>query len=180
MNDMDIQKLEESIQADLHRYLISCGELEERLPETQDIDDCWPKIGEAYLPDGIREFAKYPAASLGWMMYVGMAVAKFWDDDWALYCRVDNLYSHLLGKSGYDLLDEQIRGPILGLRQPEYDSTEALVSECAQRTHTMLLHARFEPGTEAAFRGYVACLHQLYRMGAAVQLHRMGYRMRKM
>lgn len=177
---MEIRKFEESVAADLHRYLITKGELAERLPETTDIDDCWPGIGEAYLPDGVREFAKYPAASLGWMMYIGMAVGKFWDDDWALYSRVDNLYRHLLGKSGYDLLDEYIRGPILGLRQPEYDSTEALVEECAQRTHAMLLRANFEPGTEAAFKGYVACLHQLYRLGAAVQLHRMGYRMEKL
>ena len=30
------------------------------------------------------------------------------------------------------------------------------------------------------FNGYVACLHQLYLMGAAIQLKRMGYRMTKM
>jgi len=23
-----------------------------------------------------------PLASLGWMMYIGMAVAKMWDEDW--------------------------------------------------------------------------------------------------
>ena len=43
----------------------------------------------------------------------------------------------------------------------------------------MVRHEGFEPGTEAAFRGYVACLHQLYLMGAAVQLRRMGYHMCK-
>ena len=31
-----------------------------------------------------------------------------------------------------------------------------------------------------AFNAYVACLHQLYLMGAAMQLKRMGYHMTKM
>jgi hypothetical protein len=31
-----------------------------------------------------------------------------------------------------------------------------------------------------AFNGYVACLRQLYLMGAAMQLKRMGYHMTKM
>ena len=31
-----------------------------------------------------------------------------------------------------------------------------------------------------AFNGYVACLHQLYLMGASMQLKRMGYHMTKM
>ena len=31
-----------------------------------------------------------------------------------------------------------------------------------------------------AVNGYVACLHQLYLFGAAIQLKRMGYHMNKM
>ena len=34
-------------------------------------------------------------------------------------------------------------------------------------------------GIKEAFEGYVACLHQLYLMGAAIQLKRMGYHMTK-
>ena len=34
--------------------------------------------------------------------------------------------------------------------------------------------------TKEAFNAYVSCLHQLYLMGAAMQLKRMGYRMTKM
>ena len=39
---------------------------------------------------------------------------------------------------------------------------------------------RLEPGTKEAFNAYVACLHQLYLFGAAMQLKRMGYHMTKM
>jgi hypothetical protein len=42
------------------------------------------------------------------------------------------------------------------------------------------MHQRLEPGTKEAFNNYVACLHQLYLMGAAMQLKRMGYHMTKM
>ena len=37
-----------------------------------------------------------------------------------------------------------------------------------------------ETGTKEAFHAYVACLHQLYLAGVAMQLKRMGYRMTKM
>ena len=43
-----------------------------------------------------------------------------------------------------------------------------------------LMHQHLEPGTKEAFNGYVACLRQLYLMGAAMQLKRMGYHMTKM
>lgn len=172
-----MQPFETQIQASLIHLLRQAGELDELLPETVDIDEKWPDIAQAYLPDGIREFKQYPDASLGWMMYVGMAVARFWDDDWEIYGQVDNLYTFMRDKSGYDLLDEYVRGEVLQLRQPQYDLTEQLVQSCAELAHTLLMHAGFEPGTEAAFQGYAACLRQLYHLGAAMQLKRMGYRM---
>ena len=42
------------------------------------------------------------------------------------------------------------------------------------------LHQQIEPSTKEAFNAYVSCLHQLYLMGAAVQLRRMGYHMTRM
>ena len=29
------------------------------LPEAPDLEELWQKVGESYLPDAIREFAKY-------------------------------------------------------------------------------------------------------------------------
>lgn len=172
-----MKQFEDKLRDALQHLLRQAGELDERMPETIDIDEKWESIALAYLPDGVREFKQYPDASLGWMMYVGMAVARFWDDDWHIYGQVDNLYTYMRDKSGYDLLDEYVRGEVLQLRQPQYDQTEQLVQSCAELAHTLLMHAGFEPGTETAFRGYTACLRQLYSLGAAVQLKRMGYRM---
>ena len=37
-------------------------------------------------------------ASLGWMMYIGMAVAKMWDEDWTAYASLPDLYTPLRDK----------------------------------------------------------------------------------
>jgi hypothetical protein len=111
------------------------------------------------------------------MMYIGMALAKMWDDDWQYYAAKDDLYVYLRDKRGYDAMDEYIRRDFLKLSPKDFTATEELVSECASRVHNTLMHQDIEPGTKEAFLGYVACLHQLYLYGVAVQLKRMGYHM---
>ena len=115
-------------------------------------------------------------------MYIGMAVAQFWDDEWSIYSQIDDLYRYIRDKRGYDALDEYVREDVLMLRpdNPDYDALEALVSECAARVYHALVREQFEPATKEAFDAYVACLHQLFRFGAALQLHRLGYHMHKL
>ena len=79
-----MEQFEEKIRQDLHQFLLSMKEVGERLPECPDVEEKWEEIARAYLPDGIREFQDYPSASLGWMMYIGMAGAKMWDDEWEI------------------------------------------------------------------------------------------------
>ena len=168
---------EEQIKKDLHQFLMSMQEVDERLPQCPDVEEKWEKIAQEYIPDGIREFNNYPTASIGWMMYIGMALAKFWDEEWEIYSKIDDLYTYMRDKRGYDNMDEYILEDVLLLRDNDYTKTEELVGECASRVYNALLHQRIEPGTKEAFNAFVACLHQLYLMGAAVQLKRMGYRM---
>lgn len=169
--------IEEIIQDDLHRYLLQLGEIDERMPECPDIEGKWKEIAEAYLPDGVREFAAYPTVSLGWMMFVGMAMGHFWDADWESYDKVANLYLLLRDKRGFDTMDEYIVEDVLGLDQDQQTATSGLVAECASRTLSALRAEGIEPGTTDAFRAYVACLHQMYLFGAAIQLKRLGYHM---
>ena len=90
-----MDKLEEQIHSDLQQYLLCVNEIDERLPECPDVEDRWEAIANAYIPDGVREFQNYPLASLGWMMYIGMALAKMWDDDWQYYSAKEDLYVYL-------------------------------------------------------------------------------------
>lgn len=86
---------EEIFKRDLHQYLCSIDRVDEHLPEAPDLEELWAKIGESYLPDAMKEFTKYPTVSLGWIMFVGLAMAKYWDVDWELYSKVENHYEYL-------------------------------------------------------------------------------------
>ena len=158
-----MEQFEEQLHQDLHQFLQSMKEVDERLPECPDVEDKWEEIAKAYIPDGIREFNDFPSASLGWMMYIGMAVAKFWDAEWEIYSK-----------------DEYIREDVLLLQGVDYTALEKVTGECASRVYNALMHQRIEPGTKEAFDAYVSCLHQLYLFGVAMQLNRMGYYMKKM
>jgi hypothetical protein len=179
-NNKDMEQFEQQLNNDLHQYLLSLNEVDDRQPECPDVEEKWETIAKAYLPDGIREFQDFPSASLGWMMYIGMAVAKMWDTEWEIYGNIEDLYAYMRDKRGYDAMDEYIREEILLLKGDDYKQLENLVGECASRVHNALVHQHLEPGTKAAFNGFVSCLHQLYLMGAAIQLKRMGYHMTKM
>ena len=170
---------EDILRKDLHQYLQSLGEVDERFPECPDVEGKWDVLAQAYMTDGVREFQQYPSASLGWMMYIGMAVAKMWDTEWEIYSKIEDLYAYMRDKRGYDHLDEYIREEVLLLQGDDYNKLEQLTGECASRVYNALMHQHLEPGTKAAFAGYISCLHQLYLMGAAIQLKRMGYRMTK-
>ena len=77
-------------------------------------------------------------------------------------------------------MDEYIREEVLLLQGIDYTVLEKVTGECASRVYNALMRQHLEPGTKEAFNGYVSCLHQLYLMGAAMQLKRMGYHMTKM
>ncbi len=175
-----MEQFEDKLHEDLHQFLLSMKEVDERLPECPDVEEKWEDIAKAYIPDGIREFQDFPSVSLGWMMYIGMAVAKMWDTEWQIYSKIDDLYGYMRDKRGYDSMDEYIREDVLLLRGEDYTVLEKLVGECASRVYHALRHQSIEPGTKEAFNAYVSCLHQLYLMGVAMQLKRMGYHMTKM
>lgn len=153
------------------------GKIDERMPDMPDIEEKWSGVATAYIPDGVREFNGYPLVSLGWVMYVGMAVAHLWDKDWERFAEREDLYAMLRDKRGYDCMDEYIREEILHLSAAEYKEAEQLCGTCAQTVYNMIMHEHIEPSTPMAFQAYVKCIHVLYTMGAAVELLRLGYKM---
>ncbi|MDE6010659.1 MAG: hypothetical protein K2F87_04325 [Muribaculaceae bacterium] len=166
-------------QEDLHKYLVSIGKVDKILPSTPDIEDFWPAVLEAYLPDGVREFAEYPVVSLGWIMFMGMAVAKYWDEDWEKYQKEGGsaIYNRLRDEKSFDNLDDNILENVLGLDEKQAEATSKVVGECAARTLSALQHSAVEAGTAEAARAYIDALHALYLMGAAMELNALGYHM---
>lgn len=175
-----LDKYEANLEKSLHDYLLAKGEVDEMRPEAPDIEALWAPICQSYLPDGIREFEGYPAVSLGWIMFVGMAVAKLWDVNWDKYSKMDDLYLFLRDARGYDYMDEYICERVLKVKGKQAESLNKLIGDVAVMTHSALMHEGFEPSTPAAYYAYVRTLHQLYTAGAAIQLHRMGYHMTPM
>ena len=116
--------LEQELRKDLHQFLLSMKEVDERMPECPDVEEKWEEIAKTYIPDGIREFQDFPSASLGWMMYIGMAVAKMWDTEWEIYSKIEDLYAYMRDKRGYDAMDEYIREDVLLLQGVDYSVLE--------------------------------------------------------
>jgi len=120
------KNIEEVFKKDLHQYLVSINRVDEHLPEAPDIEALWAKIGESYMPDALREFNKYPTVALGWIMFVGMAIAKYWDEDWELYSKVEDLYKYLRDRIDFDHMDDYICEKVLLLKEDEHKATAVL------------------------------------------------------
>ena len=177
MDNNYISKFEYSLHKLITDFLLSKGAIDKILPETPDIEEKWGKICMSYLPDGVREFSNYPTVSLGWMAFIGMAIANMWDENWEIYSNNDNIYSSILLNRGYDHMDEYICQDILMMDKQTEDSTSRLTGDLAESVYNALMHEHFEPATPEAFNAYVRCLHQLYIFGAAIELKRLGYHM---
>ena len=170
---------ENNLSTTLYDYLLSLKEVDEIRPDAPDVENLWTLMCSSYMPDGVREVDKYPSVSLGWMLFIGMAVAKMWDADWRHFSAKPNLYAYLRDARGYDFMDEFICEHILKLKKSEAQSLSKLAGDVAVMAYNAFTRERFEPASVTAYHAYVRTLHQLYQLGAAMQLHRMGYRMTK-
>lgn len=177
-----LDRYEERLKADLLQLLSSRNELpaQSPMPQSPDITDLWlERLAPAYCADAVKEIAQYPLVALGWAMYVGLAVARYWDDDWATYSQHPNLYEHVRDIRGFDYLDEVVRTELYGLRPatPAFQAMEDLVRSCAQLAHDQIRHEQIEPSTPMAFHVFARSIKVLYVVGAALGLRRLGYKM---
>ena len=181
MNDNNTTDFEKLFHDDLYMYLRSTDMVDERLPEAPDLEQLWPQLGQSYVADGIREYnTGYPSVALGWMMFIGMAVAKYWDVEWEVYGKVPDLYVYLRDRIDFDHMDDYILDKVLCLDADSRKKMNDAVAESASRTYNMMSHMCLEPGTAAAMRAFTAALHQMYVMGVAVELKALGYHMTKL
>lgn len=172
-----MQKFEEKVREDLTKFLQHKEALDQHVPECPDVEEKWAYIGRAYLPDGAKEFQQYPVVSLGWMMFIGMAMSYYWDVDWEKYADRTDFYETIRDINGYDNLDDTVVKTILGYEGEAADKIIELVAECASRVYGIISHEKVESGTEEAFGCYIAALHQLYLAGMEMELNALGYHM---
>ena len=174
-----LDNFEQQLTEHLIRILTSMELLDKQLLESPDITDKWDEVAQSYVTDAVKEIQQYPTVSLGWAMYLGMAVARLWDDDWEIYSKLPNIYEYIRDKRGFDYLDEVVRGDILGLKDKDFDHMEKVVQGCAQQVLDKIRHEQIEPQSPLAFHAYVKSVRTLYRIGAAVELKALGYKFEK-
>ncbi len=154
--------------------------LDGKLLESQDITSKWDSVSPSYIKDALCEIQNYPTVALGWAMYVGMAVAHYWDTEWEIYDKHSNLYEHLRDKRGFDYLDEVVRQQILGLDGEDFNKCENIVRRCAQFVQDQIRHEQIEAASVTAFYVFTRSIYVLYQIGAAIELKRLGYKMEKL
>ena len=94
-----------------------------------------------------------------------------------LYGKVEDHYKYLRDRIDFDHMDDYICEKVLLLDEAKHKELSTVVAECAARTFNLLIHQNLQPGTEEAFRGFIAALHQMYLMGIAIELKDLGYHM---
>lgn len=179
MHDSEYLDLyEQRLTQQLLRLTTDAGILKGQLLETPDLEERWKDIAAAYLVDAVPEIAQYPNVALGWMVYVGMALARQWDEDWARYSAQADLYAPLREARGFDCLDEYVREEILGFERDgsDFRQAEDLVRQLSQTALDLIRHEAIEPQSPMAFHVFVRSIHALFLIGISIELQRLGYK----
>ena len=167
---------EKNLRNELIRVCTVANELAGNLLRSDDIDAKWKELASDYMADAMKLITDYPTVSVAWAGYMGMAIAKWWDQDWAVFGAWP--YSKLLDKRGFDDMDEHIVRNILGIKldTPEAEKTEELMRRCATTAIGFIRHENIEPQSIRAFYVYTRAVKVMYEIGAAVELKRLGYK----
>lgn len=168
------------LENELLKICTSSGMLEGVLLKSDDIDMKWKELAPEYMAQAVREIAEYPTVSVAWAGYAGMAVACWWNRDWN---RLGGQpYSALQGPGGFDDMDDYIMKEILGLipGSAQAGQITAAMQSCAQTAVTFIRQEKIEPQSPRAFYVFARAVRAMYGIGAAMELHRLGYEFRKL
>ena len=170
---------EQNLQIEMLKLCTSLGALEGTLLASEDIDERWKEYAPSYMADSVSQINTFPAAAIAWAGYVGMAVAHRWDVDWESYSTEP--YEKLHGEQGFDDMDEHIMQNILGLSldSEEARKIEDMMRRCANTAITYIRREDTEAQSTKAFYIFARTTRVLFRIGAAMELHRLGYKFEK-
>lgn len=175
-----LNRFEEKMQNELLRLCTSRGMLSGTLLATDDVDDRWNVLAPEYVADAVGQIADYPTVSVAWAGYLGLAVAHGWDSNWEACVRTE--YRQYYGTQGFDDMDEHIVQQVLGLslESKEAKDLEAMLRSCAQTAVTLIRREQIEPQSPMAFHVFARAIKVMYRIGAALELKRLGYKFEEM
>ena len=180
MVNIYLDRFENKLQEDLLRLCTSYRMLDGVLLSSEDIDMHWNKLAPEYMADAVPQIADYPTVSVAWAAYLGLAIAYGWDKDWK-NCQ-DATYQSYYGSQGFDDMDEHIVFEQLGLLQDGFEANqiEQVIRHCGEATVSAIRHEHIEPQSPMAFHVFARACKIMFKLGAAIELKRLGYKFEKL
>ena len=171
-----LNRFEEKIQNELLRICTSRGMLGGTLLATDDVTGHWDVLAPEYVADAVCQIADYPTVSIAWAGYLGLAIAHGWDKNWQECLKTP--YKAYYGAQGFDDMDEHIVQHYLGLSldSKAAQDLEGIIRSCAQTAVTLIRREQIEPQSPMAFHVFARAIKVIYRIGAALELKRLGYK----
>ena len=171
-----LNRFEEKIQGELLRICTSHSMLDGVLLATDDVTGHWDVLAPEYVADAVGQIADYPTVSIAWAGYLGLAIAHGWDRNWQECLKTP--YKAYYGAQGFDDMDEHIIQDVLGISLDSHDAgkIETVVRSCSQAAVTLIRREQIEPQSPMAFHVFARAVKVMYRIGAALELKRLGYK----
>ena len=173
VNTADLDRYEAVLEDGLVKICKGAGLLREQFMRSEDIDGKWEQYAQDYVADAVLNFNEYPEAAIAWAGFLGMAVAHNWDVDWEAH--KDDPYKSYYGSRGWDDMDEHILWEVLALPEAIGKKLSDTLDSCALAALGLIRHEGIESQTELGFYVLVRTYSVLYRIGAAIELQRLGY-----
>ena len=174
-----LDSFEDKLQEELLRLCTSYNMLDGKLLATDDIDNQWNVLAPEYMVDAVGQINEYPTVSVAWAAYLGLAIAYGWDTDWNFISKA--AYQSFYGEQGFDDMDEHIVRDLLGipLDSEEALNLEGMIRRSAQTAVALIRAEQIEPQSPMAFYVFARAVKVLFRIGAAIELKRLGYKFEK-
>ena len=176
VNKVYLESFESRITDELLRLCKQYGVLDGTLLASDDITARWDVLAPEYMADAVPNIADYPTVAVAWAGYIGMAVAHQWDGDWETFSKAE--YKSYYGAQGFDDMDEHIVRDIIGfhLESREAKGIEDMMRRLGETAVTLIRRERIEPQSPMAFHVYARVVKVMFRIGAAMELKRLGYK----
>lgn len=168
---------ENRLRDELIKLCTQLGMMGGQLLRSDDIDGKWDEFARDCMIDAVHNFNEYPEVALAWSAYLGMAVARHWDEDWRRHS--GHAYSDYYGSRGYDDMDERIVRDILGYALDSENAAKIseVLGQCANLTLTLIRHEGFESQSVEAYYILIRCVKVMFQIGESIELFRLGYKL---
>ena len=177
-----LNKYEQDLLNDCLGYATQASYLNGQLFETIDITELWDEIAPEYMADAVPNVTQYPLVAIAWAAYLGVAYAHLWDKDWESFNEEPNPYKYVVGVRGFDMMDEYVCNELIqiGYESPEGQALESVLRSMAEICQNRIKKEQIEPQSQLAFHVFARSVKVMYRIGAAIELARLGYKYEKL